>query len=300
MDELEEALTRGGNLARRVPLWPRSDQCCFSRQPGCVFWHCLRNRKLQCTVRGALTTLTELALRVQCGSSIQFKYCTTSAEGYYYDGKKRKCVATSDEPPFLCNDGPNRFSKMYTCHVECVQARQPNKVCDVVPLFIPCQTRHLNHSWWFYDESKSRCVEWDMETGRCPHINDPDLEYQTEEACEETCASNPYHAVVFDCYVGDDEPCHIDYVKDPYFAFRGTDGRLQCLLADVDTLRGHLCLDEERWFKDRSTCAGTCMVSAAREVHDDPLPSPRPLRHNGNVSAEMCHEAEEVPHPEDH
>ncbi|XP_054933326.1 uncharacterized protein [Dermacentor andersoni] len=189
-------------------------------------------------------------------------FCENSREGYYYDGKLKKCVATRDEQYFVCNNGPNRFDNDSECNTYCKQRHPPEPRCEEAPVFVPCEKKHLTVTWWFFDGT--RCVEWDFSGGECPQIADTNFQYKTKRECDESCTKDPMHAVFYGCYSqGGGDACATEHIREPWFAFRHPNGTLDCHLADISTINEHRCVDEDRWFEHLEDCEATCMRSSS-------------------------------------
>ncbi|KAH6938717.1 hypothetical protein HPB50_011938 [Hyalomma asiaticum] len=173
-----------------------------------------------------------------------YMYCVTPMEGYYYDGKLKECVATRDEQYFVCNNGPNRFANENECLTDCVQRSAPKPHCEEVPVFVPCERRHLRRTWWFYDGTG--CVEWNFATGECPNIGSAGLRYETESACADSCMKDPVMATFLGCYApGGGDVCSVDDMLHPFFAFRDPDGKMRCHSADINTINKHRCVEDK-------------------------------------------------------
>ncbi|XP_077513008.1 uncharacterized protein LOC144124239 [Amblyomma americanum] len=186
----------------------------------------------------------------------EFKFCEKTIPGVYKSFLEGMCYNVTDELPYLCNDGVNRFSSADECHKKCVESDPPHTSCEVVPELIPCRKRHLKKTWWFHRTYGSRCVEWSFREGRCPLVNKGEPQFNTKAECMETCKGN---AVPRSCLVnGTGVNCPVEVMREPHFAFRHKDGRMRCYTADIETMREHRCIDETRRYTHEEDCWAEC------------------------------------------
>ncbi|XP_077513007.1 uncharacterized protein LOC144124238 [Amblyomma americanum] len=108
-----------------------------------------------CTTTKKLTTTTTAKPTRRIGNctgkEIKFEFCEKPIPGSYADMVEEICRNVTDDVPFLCNDGHNRFRSADECHKQCMERNPPEKLCEDAPDLIPCQSKHLRRTWWFYN-----------------------------------------------------------------------------------------------------------------------------------------------------